>query len=218
LSENNIISFEIEKRLLTQGYNFIAGIDEAGRGALAGPLVVGLVIFSRSYIYNPSQHLTDNVRDSKKLSPPKRTEALQIIEKAAIYSDIAVISHDTVDKLNVNAATEHAILLLLKKADPVPDIIIMDGNFKFKFGIPYHSIIKGDEKSFTIASGSIAAKVNRDKLMKQYDKKYPGYSFSKNMGYGTREHLEAISRKGPSEIHRKSYKPVSELYNLLAPA
>lgn len=213
MSLNNNISFEIERELLSQGHQFIAGIDEAGRGALAGPLVVGLVIYSPLSVLNPTQELTFKIKDSKKLNPEKRTEALQLIEDNAIYCDIAVIPHQIVDKLNVNAATEHAIQLLIKKAVPVPDVVIMDGNFKFNIGIPYHSIIKGDEKSLTIASGSIAAKVNRDKMMMEYDAQYPGYSFSKNMGYGTREHLEAIHKIGPSTIHRKTYKPVSQLYN-----
>ncbi|MBN2038959.1 MAG: ribonuclease HII [Spirochaetes bacterium] len=207
------ISFDIEKELLAQNYNFIAGIDEAGRGALAGPLVVGLAIYSKSHIQNPPEKLTAHVKDSKQLTQKKRIEALHLINKTAVYCGFAVIPHETVDRMNVNAATEYAVKQLLQKATPVPDVVIIDGNFRFSLDIPYHSIIKGDQKSFSIASGSILAKVNRDWLMAEFDKEYPGYSFSKNMGYGTKEHINAIYSIGPSAIHRKTYKPVSQIYN-----
>jgi ribonuclease HII len=214
LSEvNNNISFEIEKKLLTQGYKIIAGIDEAGRGALAGPLAVGLVIFDKSFIQNPTEEILLHIRDSKELSPHKRNKALKMIEKESICVKTALVPQQIIDRININRATEYAVKLLLKKASPRPDIIIMDGNFKFNVGIPFLPIIKGDSKSITIASGSIAAKVKRDGIMDKYELIYPGYSFIKNKGYGTSLHREAISELGPCLIHRKSYEPVKSMVN-----
>jgi ribonuclease HII len=212
LSEvNNYISFEIEKKLLADGYNIIAGIDEAGRGALAGPLSVGLVIFNKSFIQNPTEEILLRIRDSKELSPQKRNKALKLIERESVCVKTAIISHQIIDKLNVNRATEYAVKLLLKKASPSPDIIIMDGNFKFNVGIPFIPIIKGDSKSISIASGSIAAKVKRDSIMDKYELIYPGYSFIKNKGYGTNAHRKAISELGPCLIHRRTYEPVKSM-------
>ncbi len=208
---NNYISFEIEKKLLAEGYKIIAGIDEAGRGALAGPLSVGLVIFNKSFIQNPTEEILFHIRDSKELSPQKRNKALKLIERESVCVKTAIISHQIIDKLNVNRATEYAVKLLLKKATPSPDIIIMDGNFKFNVGIPFIPIIKGDSKSISIASGSIAAKVKRDSIMDKYELIYPGYSFIKNKGYGTSAHREAISELGPCLIHRKTYEPVKSM-------
>ncbi len=205
---NNRISFNYEKKLLARGYRIIAGVDEAGRGALAGPLVVGLAIYGISIIKNAPDEILLKIKDSKQLSPVRRTEALKIIQYHSIYLDTAVISHDLVDRLNINSATEYAIKQLLNKALPVPDFVILDGNFNFNLSIPFLSIVRGDSQSVTIASASIAAKVKRDSIMKDYDLQYPGYSFFKNMGYGTREHCEEIRRSGPCAIHRKTYEPV----------
>lgn len=210
---NNSISFDIERYLLTEGYEIIAGIDEAGRGALAGPLVVGLVIYNKSIIQNPPKEILSYIHDSKQLSPKNRVKALEHIRKYSITYNTAVISHQIIDTVNINRATEYAVKQLIRKTSPVPGIIIMDGNFKFDVGIPFTPIIKGDSKSITIASGSIAAKVKRDALMEKYDLIYPGYHFKKNKGYGTAKHLEAIREKGPCQIHRKSYEPVKGLIN-----
>jgi ribonuclease HII len=208
---NNEISFEIEKKLLTDGYKIIAGIDEAGRGALAGPLAVGLVIFDESFIWNPTRDILSHVRDSKELSPQKRNKALKLIEKESVCFSAVLIPHYVIDRSNINRATEYAVMLLLQKSSPRPDIIIMDGNFKFNLGIPFLPVIKGDSKSISIASGSIAAKVKRDGIMEKYELIYPGYSFKKNKGYGTVEHREAIARLGPCPIHRKTYEPVKSM-------
>lgn len=208
---NNYISFEIEKKLLAEGYKIIAGIDEAGRGALAGPLAVGLVIYDKSFIQNPTEEILLRIRDSKELSPQKRNKALKLIVKESIYVKTALIPYQIIDRLNINRATEYAVKLLLEKASPRPDVIIMDGNFKFNVGIPFIPIIKGDSKSISIASGSIAAKVKRDSIMDKYELIYPGYSFIKNKGYGTSAHREAITKLGPCQIHRKTYEPVKSM-------
>ncbi|MFH0977174.1 MAG: ribonuclease HII [Spirochaetota bacterium] len=202
------ISFFIEKQLLSKKYNIIAGVDEAGRGALAGPLVVGLVIYAKSVIQNSPEELITQIRDSKQLTPRKRTEALDIIKRMSAYVATSVISHRIIDQLNVNRATEYAVKQLIGKARLKPDVIIMDGNFNFNVGIPFIPVIKGDSKSISIASGSIAAKIKRDSIMEKYDSIFSGYLLKKNKGYGTLEHLEAISMLGPCIIHRKTYEPV----------
>jgi ribonuclease HII len=212
LSEvDNVISFEIEKKLLADGYKIIAGIDEAGRGSLAGPLAVGLVIFDKSFIENPTKEILSYVRDSKELSPLKRNKALTFIERESVCTRTALIPHYVIDRININRATEYAVKLLLGTVSPRPDIIIMDGNFKFDLGIPYLPVVKGDSKSISIASGSIAAKVKRDGIMDKYELIYPGYFFKKNKGYGTVGHREAIARLGPCLIHRKTYEPVKSM-------
>lgn len=214
MSGVNNISFEIEKKLLTQGYKIIAGIDEAGRGALAGPLSVGLVIYDKSFIQNPTKEILLYIRDSKELSPKKRNEVLKLVSRQSVCAYTAIVPHHIIDKLNINRATEYAVKLLLKKATPAPEIIIMDGNFNFDVGIPFIPVIKGDSKSITIASASIAAKVKRDGLMDKYELIYPGYSFINNKGYGTGVHLKAISNLGPCQIHRKTYEPVKSMVKL----
>ena len=202
------ISFDIEMGLLDKGFSIIAGVDEAGRGSLAGPLSLGLVVYSVALIRNPPDEIISSIRDSKKLSPKKRTDALFLVEKNAVMHSFELVSHRIVDSLNVNGATEYALKKLLENISPLPDIILMDGNFSFDPGIPVLSVVKGDSKSFSIASASIVAKVNRDRIMKEYDSLYSGYSFGRNMGYGTLEHRKAIIRLGPSEIHRRTYEPV----------
>jgi ribonuclease HII len=213
LAGGNNISFEIEKKLLSDGYNIIAGIDEAGRGSLAGPLAVGLAIFSRRIILSPPEELLSQIRDSKQLSPGKRNSALELINSTAVSYRCSIISHQLIDRLNINRATEYAVNELIDKITPRPDIIIMDGNFKFNVGIPILSVIKGDTKSISIASGSIVAKVTRDKIMEKYDLQYPGYLLFKNKGYGTREHQAAILKFGPCEIHRTTYEPTKSYLN-----
>lgn len=205
------ISFELENIFLEEGCKIIAGVDEAGRGALAGHLSVSLVIFQDTFIKNPHYDILEKVRDSKKLSPGKRTDALNFIKKHSLYTVNTLVSHRLVDRLNINRATEYAIGKLLKKIPLRPDVIMMDGNFSFDIGIPMRSIVKGDSLSFSIASASIAAKVTRDRIIEKFDLIYPGYSFKNNKGYGTAEHIKAIIKNGPSPIHRKSYEPVRSM-------
>ncbi len=205
------ISFEIERAYINEGHKVIAGIDEAGRGALAGPLCVGLVIYNESFILNPDSEILNKIKDSKKLTPKKRIEALELVQKQSQYAIFTLVSHRIVDKLNINRATEYAIVKLLKRAPIKPDLLILDGNFRFNLGIPMRSIIKGDNKSISIASASIIAKVKRDKIIEKYDLIYPGYSFKNNKGYGASKHINAIKENGPSPIHRRSYEPTKSI-------
>ena len=200
-------NFNIERKLLEQGHKLIAGIDEAGRGSLVGPLTVGLTIYSESTILSSNIELND----SKKLSFQARLKAYELIKSSAIVSQTFSASHEIVDKLNVNGATEYSIINLLNTIEIIPDILIIDGNMKFNLPIPYTSIKKGDSKSISIASASIMAKVTRDNLLIEYAKKYPQYGLDENMGYGTQSHRKAIHEFGGSPIHRRTYDPLKTI-------
>ncbi len=207
-----IPSFDIELKLLSSGYKIIAGIDEAGRGPLAGPLSLGIVIYDTSILLNPPETLIHNIRDSKKLTEKKRLYALEIIKNNALITKTIFVPHKIIDLININRATEFALHKALRSIQIKPDVIIMDGNFSFSTpGIPFIPVIKGDSRSITIASASICAKVDRDNIMNRFHQKYPEYGFDKNKGYGTRAHLQAIEQFGYSHIHRRSYEPVRSM-------
>ena len=203
-------TFFIERDLIKKGYRIIAGVDEAGRGALAGPLALGLVIYDCSFVQS-SQPEFSAINDSKKLSPGQRLRALDLIQKHASIAAWTFVSHKIVDRLNVNRATEFALNKMLGRIPLKPDIVMLDGNFSFQCGIPVMPIKKGDSLSLSIASASIVAKVNRDLIMEKLDQVYPGYGLAKNKGYGTERHIEAIKRIGYSPIHRMSYDPVKSM-------
>jgi ribonuclease HII len=199
--------FSIEKELLLEGCGVIAGIDEAGRGALAGPLCVGMVIYDRSFIASLEGALP-GINDSKKLDHRRRLKALETIRGKALLHSSLLVSHRLIDRLNINGATEYAINKLLARAPVRPDIVILDGKFNFDAPVPIRSIIKGDQKSISIASASIVAKVRRDGILDRFDALYPGYHFARNKGYGTGGHMRAIDESGITPVHRKSYEPV----------
>lgn len=204
--------FSIEKGYLKQerGDMLIAGIDEAGRGALAGPLAVAITIYSCKYIFNPGENL-NCINDSKKLTPAKRTKAASFIKSTALYSDTVFIDNCKIDQYNINQATRTAIVELVEGSRVRPDLLLVDGGFKFDLPIPYFAIKGGDSISVSIASASIIAKVERDEYMKQCCGQYPEYGFGQHMGYGTRRHIEAIMKNGPSPIHRRSYEPLRSM-------
>ena len=203
--------FSIEKELCLQGYKIIAGVDEAGRGALAGPLSLGMAIYPTSIYTETPESILNSISDSKKISHKKREEALSIIKNFSLSYASVFVPHTIIDRTDINIATKIGIERLIAKSEIKPDIIIMDGNFKFEFDIKFMSVIKGDNKSISIASASIIAKVLRDRLMDKADLKYPDYGFGINKGYGTKKHIESIYNNGFSNIHRKSYEPVKSL-------
>ncbi len=203
-------TFAIEKLLLEEGFSLIAGVDEVGRGALAGPLCLGMVIFDVSLIASTEGPMS-GINDSKKLSPRQRKTGLDLIRATSIHSSSILVSHRTVDRLNINGATEFALNRLIESIHSKPDIIILDGNFSFRSSVPIRSILKGDSKSISIASASIVAKVYRDTIMERFDDMYPGYYFKSNKGYGTGQHLKALSSRGLSPIHRRSYEPARSM-------
>jgi len=193
--------YQYENRLKNEGYSLIAGIDEAGRGSLSGPVVAAAVIL-------PCQLFIPDVKDSKKLTSQKRAKLYYSILNKARDIGIGIVEAEVIDRINIAQASFLAMkkaILDLKKA---PDYLLVDG-FKIpQINIFQLPLIKGEDKSMSIAAASIVAKVYRDNIMVEYDKKYPQYLFKKNKGYGTEEHLEALLKYGPSEIHRKSYRRV----------
>ena len=193
-----------ERKLKARGYDLIIGVDEAGRGPLAGPVVAAAVILK-------SFRFTNRVDDSKKLTAARRKAAFFEIKNKSLYA-IAAVGHKQIDRINILQATklamQKAISRLFKKLSPAERkraFVIIDGNMRFKLGLPYQSIVKGDAKSLSIAASSILAKVNRDTLMEKYHKVYPRYGFNKHKGYPTPEHRMILRKIGPSAIHRKSF-------------
>lgn len=196
-------NLEYEKKYYNQGLEYIAGSDEAGRGPLAGPLVVAACILPKNYN-------NELINDSKKLSDKKRRQLYEIIKKDAIAFHIEVIDIDIIDKINIYQASKLGMKICLEKLKIQPQAALLDAMY-IEMDYPVESIIKGDEKSLSIAAASILAKVYRDDLMIEYAKIYPGYDFEKNKGYGTKKHLEALETIGITPIHRKTYDPVKTM-------
>lgn len=195
--------FEYENKCRANGYKLIAGVDEAGRGPLAGAVYAAAVIFDEGvYI--------DGVNDSKKLTPKKR-DALydEIIQKAKAYCIFAV-DEKVIDEINILNATYKAFQGAIAGLDVTPDYVLIDGNRAKGIEIPHETVVKGDSKSFSIAAASILAKVARDRYIEEADKLYPEYGFAGHKGYGTKAHLEAIAKYGPCPIHRMTFGGVRE--------
>lgn len=190
---------EKENELREKGFKFICGIDEAGRGPLAGPVVVASVIM-------PADSMIEGVNDSKKISEKKREELYEKIIKEAISYGVAIIGQDEIDEVNILNATKKGLTISLQELTQKPDLILVDAlNHIDTLGIPYDSIIKGDAKCYSIAAASIIAKVTRDRIMREWDKIYPEYGFEKHKGYGTASHIKAIREFGLCPIHRKTF-------------
>jgi len=187
-----------DNSFLTDKIRYIAGTDEAGRGPLAGPVVAAAVIFDKEVWIN-------GVNDSKQLTEKEREHLLpQILEKCLACS-VSVISHAQIEKINILQASLLAMTTSIDRLKLKPDLILVDGNKGLNHPIRSIPIIKGDSKSFAIASASIIAKVARDRIMKRLHLYYPNYNWSKNKGYGTAEHIAAIKKYGPSPLHRMSF-------------
>lgn len=190
---------EIEKRVYEEGYNFICGIDEAGRGPLAGPVVVASAIM-------PQDSMIEGVNDSKKISEKKREKLYDLITAEAISYGVGIISQEEIDKINILNATKKGLTTSIKELKTKPDIILVDALRDINtLNIPYRSVIKGDAKIYSIACASIIAKVTRDRIMKEWDKVYPQYGFVSHKGYGTAKHIAAIKEYGLSPLHRRSF-------------
>lgn len=190
---------ELEKDLYQKGFKNICGIDEAGRGPLAGPVVIAGVIM-------PENSMIEGVNDSKKVSEKKREKLYDLILEEALSYSVAIIGHDVIDEINILNATKQGVTSVVDGLDIKPDLIIVDALTHINTrGIPYESIIKGDSKCYNIAAASIIAKVTRDRIMRQWDEIYPQYGFINHKGYGTAKHIEAIKEFGLCPIHRKSF-------------
>lgn len=194
-----MVDFEIENQYKGK---IIAGVDEAGRGPLAGPVVAAAVIANQS-------NFIDGIKDSKKIPKKKRQDLYNFITENYCYA-IGVVSSEEIDKINILEATKKACLIAVKSLKISPEIVIVDGNMKFS-DTRFNSIIKGDDKSYSIAAASIIAKVTRDRLMESLSIDYPVYDWHKNSGYGTKYHLEAIREHGITSQHRKSFAPVRRM-------
>ena len=200
---------KIEEEIYLKGASSIAGIDEAGRGPLAGPVVVACVVM-------PRDSMIEGVNDSKKVSEKKREKLYDEIINEAIAYGVGIISQDRIDNINILNATKEGLTTAIKEMEKdlkeknrgfeKPDIILVDALTKIDTDhIPYESIIKGDAKSYSIAAASIIAKVTRDRIMRQWDEVYPVYGFAKHKGYGTATHIQAIKEYGLCPLHRRSF-------------
>jgi len=190
---------QYENQLYASGIEYICGIDEAGRGPLAGPVVVAAVIM-------PKDSMLEHVNDSKKVTPKRREVLYEQITNEAIAWGVGIIDHETIDKINILEATKLGLTTALKDLKVKPNLILVDALKDINtLGIPYKSIIKGDAKEYSIACASIIAKVTRDRIMQKFDKIYPEYGFEKHKGYGTADHIKAIKQYGPCDIHRKTF-------------
>ena len=190
--------FAFENEYYAKGYKFVCGIDEAGRGPLSGPVVAAACILPRD-ISIPE------LNDSKKLTEKKREKLFEIITEKAIGYGIGMASPSEIDELNILNATMLAMHRALECLTPKADFALIDGNIARGFSIPTKTVIKGDSLSSSIAAASILAKVTRDRICLEDAQKYPQYNFAKHKGYSTKEHMDAIRKLGPCEIHRKSF-------------
>lgn len=194
-----------ERKLWKEGWKLIAGVDEVGRGPLAGPVVAACVIF-------PENLFLPEVDDSKKLTKIKREKLFEQIMNEAMDVGIGIVWEKTIDRMNILNASLKAMWKALKKLKTPPQVVLVDGNQRIpNLPFPQMPIVKGDSKSMTIASASIVAKVTRDKIMLKYHKKYPQFCFAENKGYSTKSHLEALKTFGPCDIHRRSFKIIQLL-------
>lgn len=189
---------EIERSCREKGFKCIAGVDEAGRGPLAGPVFAAAVIL-------PENCFIPGLNDSKKLSEKKREELFDIICEKAVSYCIANISHERIDEINILNATFEAMNNAVNGLDVTPDYVLIDGNRIKGMDVAHETVVKGDAKSVSIAAASILAKVSRDRVMYDAAKQYPQYGFDKHKGYGTKAHCEAILKYGPCKIHRRTF-------------
>lgn len=199
-------TFKHERALIEQGLLLIAGVDEVGRGPLAGPVVAGAVVLRpedvRARWWRP-------IRDSKMLAPEQREELDEVIRRRAVCVGIGAASHEEVDRTGIVAATRKAMALALAGLSCKPDYLLIDGREQVD-GWPQKTVIDGDALVVSIAAASIVAKVHRDGLMRSLDEVYPGWGFAQHKGYCTPQHIEALQRLGPSPIHRMSFAPLNQ--------
>ncbi len=206
MTEEKVNLYQKEEYLYDNGLKLVCGCDEAGRGPLAGPVVVAAVVM-------PPLLRIEGINDSKKLSAKKREELYKVIEKNALAISVVFVYEDEIDELNIYQATKKGMLEAINKLKVKPDYSLIDAMPLSELKMPHESIIHGDAKSASIAAASIIAKVTRDHYMEKMDFKYPNYGFARHKGYCTKQHVLALEKYGPSPIHRKTYYPVSKYYN-----
>jgi len=209
------VETEFEAASFTKGFCYVAGVDEAGRGAWAGPLVAAAVVFPRYIIEHKNAHeALASIRDSKKLTANKREKLYDCITEYAQFYAVAEVNHQDIDIHGIQWANIRAMTLAVRNLAQPPDYVFSDSYIK-PDGFVGEAVVKGDDKVFSIAAASILAKVTRDRIMSAYDTTYPAYGFAQHKGYGTKQHREALQRHGPCVLHRKSFAPIKELRNEL---
>ena len=194
--------YEYEKELYDKGVNFIAGVDEVGRGPLNGPVVSACVILPKDFI-------PEGLNDSKKLTEKQRNKFYDIIKENALGIGIGIVDADEIDEINIYEAAKKSMILAINNCNHKIDHVLIDA-MKLELNVPSTSIIKGDAKSISIAAASVIAKVTRDNMMYELDKKYPMYGYKNHKGYPTKKHIEAINKYGLIDGYRKTYGPVKD--------
>lgn len=202
----SIPTLQEEQKLISQGFRYVCGIDEVGRGCLAGPITAASVILPNDF----STKVLSKVRDSKLLSAKSRSQLFHVISATALYIGIGVVEAEEIDNLGINLANNCAMVRSIENLKQRPDYLLVDAVNLSGVSIPDKSIIHGDATCLSIACASIIAKVNRDSLMISLDETYPGYGFGMNKGYGTKMHFEALEKFGPCPIHRRTFSPVNK--------
>lgn len=200
-TENSPDPLLYESIALKEGYKFIAGVDEVGRGPLAGPVVAGAVIL-------PVNLVLPGVKDSKKMTEKARIKAFSEINRVALSVGIGVVPHSYIDDFNILKASLKAMKIAVGNLEKTPDFLLVDGIFEIPVSLPQRCIKKGDQRSMSISAASIIAKVYRDRIMCSYHEFYPEYGFDKNKGYGTAGHIKELKKYGPCPVHRLSFKGV----------
>lgn len=189
-----------EKEMLALGAEYIAGVDEVGRGPFAGPVVCAAVIMPLD-----AETLIDGVDDSKKIKEERREQLAALIRERAVAYKICEESPETIDEINILEATKRCMKRAVERLSVQPDVVFVDGNFRIDIELPQQNIVRGDALSYSIGAASLLAKVYRDSLMREYDKQYPQYGFARHKGYGTAVHIRALKEFGPCPIHRKTF-------------
>ena len=189
-----------EKEMLALGAEYIAGVDEVGRGPFAGPVVCAAVIMPLD-----AENLIDGVDDSKKVKEERREQLAALIRERAVAYKICEESPETIDEINILEATKRCMKRAVEGLSVQPDVVFVDGNFRIDIELPQQNIVRGDALSYSIGAASLLAKVYRDSLMREYDKQYPQYGFARHKGYGTAVHIRALKEFGPCPIHRKTF-------------
>ncbi|MEW5795079.1 MAG: ribonuclease HII [Candidatus Zixiibacteriota bacterium] len=212
LSDTTLSAFleNLETMLYERGYSGVCGVDEAGRGPLAGPVVAAAVIL-------PREVEIDGLDDSKKLTPARRGYVFEQIVGLSLPCAVGIIDHATIDQINILQASLRAMRKAVIDLDPRPDVVLVDGNASIpNLSQPQFAVVGGDRRCRAISAASVIAKVTRDRIMDRYQELYPGFSFSTHKGYPTAEHLQELRKHGPCDIHRRTFRPVAELVNQYA--
>ena len=200
--------FSLENSVYGQGFSLVAGVDEVGRGPLAGPVVAAAVIFPPDL--TGREPWLEALDDSKRLSPTQRDRAVEVVEAHALAIGVAQVGPDAVDSLGIGQASIQAMLQAVENLPLDPAYLLLDYVPLRECPIPFQTIVRGDKLSYSIAAASNVAKVARDRMMREANEVYPGYSFDRNKGYGTAHHLAQLRERGPCQIHRRSFRPVRE--------